>query len=791
MIARRRSPIAARHPHQRAAAERLGVTVLAEDEVIPWGKERRPDVVIESVGGMADTLDDAIRVVARGGRIVVLGTFSRPKPVNLQRLMMKEVGLLGSFCYGEGDRESEFAMAARLTGRWRDELQVLATHQYALDDVADAFGTAGRQVHRRHQGHADSVGDAPLKVFARCVDDLPVRGGSLVRRRTSRRVESPWQPLLLPRSRGLLVAAAALALACLLPLARPASSAPTPLSKPPVPTNGAYLGASASVNEGETRQQAIERTEAQLGRRLDIDHQFYRWDQPLITVDADGATPPPAATRSCRGSRMTRQRPGRDVAVDRRRRRRTPTSATAPARSATSVTRCSWCSTTSPTTSRSTGWGTPAEFVAAYRRIVDARSARRAPQRRLGARADELGLHAGPRRRLLPRRRRHRLGRRRPVQLLPARRPTGTASRDVAGAFYEWGSRTGKPLMLGRVGHRPRTPRTPGRKAAWLDEAAATLRSWPNIRAAVYFNNLHDATTGASTRAPTALDAFRRLANDPWFQRAAPPPTTTTAPPTTAAPTTTTTAWPTTTTVAPTTTTTAPPTPTTTAPPSTTTTTVTPLSTSISFVGVGTAMANARTHRVSIPSAVRAGDGLVLILSSNDPRWTLSTPSGGGTWRELATMNDGSLLTRAWRAEAGDGAGGAAVTVTTSGYAKVHLTVLAYRGTAADPVAAVAVSSPLTTSSATHTTPTASVARSGSWVVSYWAHKDSASWTTFVAPSGVTTRANAVGTGGGRLSVLAADSGASVATGTYGGLTATAGAASRHAAMLTMVLQPR
>jgi threonine dehydrogenase-like Zn-dependent dehydrogenase len=135
--------IAARHPHQRAAAERLGVTVLAEDEVIPWGKEHRPDVVIESVGGMADTLDDAIRVVARGGRIVVLGTFSRPKPVNLQRLMMKEVGLLGSFCYGEGDRESEFAMAARLTGRWRDELQVLATHQYALDDVADAFATAG------------------------------------------------------------------------------------------------------------------------------------------------------------------------------------------------------------------------------------------------------------------------------------------------------------------------------------------------------------------------------------------------------------------------------------------------------------------------------------------------------------------------------------------------------------------------------------------------------------------------------------------------------------------------
>jgi threonine dehydrogenase-like Zn-dependent dehydrogenase len=135
--------IAARHPHQRAAAQRLGVTVLAEDEAVAWGKEHRPDVVIESVGGAADTLDDAIRVVGRGGRIVILGTFAAPKAVDLQRVMMKEVALLGSFCYGTGDREPEFATAARLTGRWRDELSAITTHQFPLDDVAAAFHTAG------------------------------------------------------------------------------------------------------------------------------------------------------------------------------------------------------------------------------------------------------------------------------------------------------------------------------------------------------------------------------------------------------------------------------------------------------------------------------------------------------------------------------------------------------------------------------------------------------------------------------------------------------------------------
>lgn len=132
----------ARHPHQRAAAEQLGVTVLSEHEAIEWGKEHRPEIIIESVGGTAETLHDAIRVVARGGRIVILGSFSEPKLVDLNRLMMKEVALLGSFCYALGDEGPEFTSAAQLTGRWRGELAALTTHQFPLDEVSAAFATA-------------------------------------------------------------------------------------------------------------------------------------------------------------------------------------------------------------------------------------------------------------------------------------------------------------------------------------------------------------------------------------------------------------------------------------------------------------------------------------------------------------------------------------------------------------------------------------------------------------------------------------------------------------------------
>jgi threonine dehydrogenase-like Zn-dependent dehydrogenase len=135
--------ISARPPHPRAAAEALGVPVLDEDQALAGGKEHRPEVVVESVGGMADTLAEALRVAARGGRVVVLGSFSQPQELDIQRMMMKEVALLGSFCYGTADGEPEFTTAARLTGRWSGELAALTTHQYPLDDVATAFATAG------------------------------------------------------------------------------------------------------------------------------------------------------------------------------------------------------------------------------------------------------------------------------------------------------------------------------------------------------------------------------------------------------------------------------------------------------------------------------------------------------------------------------------------------------------------------------------------------------------------------------------------------------------------------
>ena len=134
--------ISARHSHQRAAAKRLGITPLAEDQVAAWALEHGPDVVIETVGGRADTVDQAVRLCRSGGRVVVVGVFAGAGQVNLLLLMAKELVVVGSNTYGTDRRGAEFASAVRLLPRYAPELGPLQTHQLPLDQISRAFATA-------------------------------------------------------------------------------------------------------------------------------------------------------------------------------------------------------------------------------------------------------------------------------------------------------------------------------------------------------------------------------------------------------------------------------------------------------------------------------------------------------------------------------------------------------------------------------------------------------------------------------------------------------------------------
>ncbi len=127
--------------------------------------------------------------------------------------------------------------------------------------------------------------------------------------------------------------------------------------------------------------------------------------------------------------------------------------------------------------------------------------------------------------------------------------------------------------------------------------------------------------------------------------------------------------------------------------------------------------------------------------------------------------------------------------VAFSATTKSTITLLAYDGTAADPVAVVA-SAAETVSRTTHTTPGANVAAAGSWVVSYWADKSASLTTGWTTPAGQTQRSIALGTGAGRITSMATDRNGTSPVGASAGVTATAAVATAKATMWSVVLQP-
>lgn len=137
-----RVAVSVRYPHQADAAKALGIETVAEADVATFAKDFDADVVIETVGGTANTMEQAVIAARPGGRIVVLGLFSHQPPLDVGMLVRKELEIRGSAFQGMSDHGSEFRAATQLLPRYRTELKTLQTHQYPLSDIAGAFACA-------------------------------------------------------------------------------------------------------------------------------------------------------------------------------------------------------------------------------------------------------------------------------------------------------------------------------------------------------------------------------------------------------------------------------------------------------------------------------------------------------------------------------------------------------------------------------------------------------------------------------------------------------------------------
>ena len=139
--------VVARRPQQKAAALALGADRVVDDGD-PGGLggdavDAPIDLVVETVGGTADTLDTAVAACRPGGTICILGAFTRAPTFPALFVLAKELRLIGSFVYGRAGARADFDIVLDLLARQGKHIAgTVITHRIPLAEIAQGFRTA-------------------------------------------------------------------------------------------------------------------------------------------------------------------------------------------------------------------------------------------------------------------------------------------------------------------------------------------------------------------------------------------------------------------------------------------------------------------------------------------------------------------------------------------------------------------------------------------------------------------------------------------------------------------------
>ena len=139
--------VTARRPQQRAAALALGadrVFADTDDEGLFNAVGESPiDVVIESVGGSANTLDTAVFACRPGGVICLLGVYTGAVQFPALITVAKELTIKGSLVYNRVGARADFDVVVDILKRQGTQLAAtMVTHRYPLERISEAFTTA-------------------------------------------------------------------------------------------------------------------------------------------------------------------------------------------------------------------------------------------------------------------------------------------------------------------------------------------------------------------------------------------------------------------------------------------------------------------------------------------------------------------------------------------------------------------------------------------------------------------------------------------------------------------------
>ncbi len=135
--------VTARYPHQAELAKRLGAHRVIDEGPAEDLTGYDADLVVETVGGLADTMTTAGIALAPGGTVCVLGVFMGPLTLDPLTLLGKEARLQWSNCYARRPGEADFAEAMRILAAKGGAYSGLLTHEVPLAEFERAFEIAG------------------------------------------------------------------------------------------------------------------------------------------------------------------------------------------------------------------------------------------------------------------------------------------------------------------------------------------------------------------------------------------------------------------------------------------------------------------------------------------------------------------------------------------------------------------------------------------------------------------------------------------------------------------------
>ena len=96
------------------------------------------DIVMEC-SGVPVALQQAIEMTRTGGRIVLVGLFEEEVPLNINRIIHKQLNLISSFNKGRKPVSQEIMEAIKLLASGKVNAKPLISHQFPLDSIMEAF----------------------------------------------------------------------------------------------------------------------------------------------------------------------------------------------------------------------------------------------------------------------------------------------------------------------------------------------------------------------------------------------------------------------------------------------------------------------------------------------------------------------------------------------------------------------------------------------------------------------------------------------------------------------------